>query len=72
MSAEKRKEIAEKIRNEVDDMYAYTCCLTDEKYEWSMDRRERDLLDDILDDMYTTIKNINELLDKLDDWRDAE
>lgn len=72
MSTEKRKEIAEKIRNEVDDMYAYTCSLTDEKYEWSMDRRERDLLDDILDDMYTTIKNINELLDKLDDWRDAE
>lgn len=72
MSAEKRKEIAEKIRSEVDDMYAYTCSLTDEKYEWSMDRRERDLLDDILDDMYTTIKNINELLDKLDDWRDAE
>lgn len=72
MSAEKRKEIAEKIRSEVDDMYAYTCSLTDEKYKWSMDRRERDLLDDILDDMYTTIKNINELLDKLDDWRDAE
>lgn len=72
MSTEKRKEIAEKIRNEVDDMYAYTCSLTDEKYEWSMDRRERDLLDDVLDDMYTTIKNINELLDKLDDWRDAE
>lgn len=72
MSAEKRKEIAEKIRSEVDDMYSYTCSLTDEKYEWSMDRRERDFLDDILDDMYTTIKNINELLNKLDDWRDAE
>lgn len=72
MSAEKRKEIAEKIRSEVGDMYLYTCSLTDEKCEWSMDRRERDLLDDILDDMYTTIKNINELLDKLDDWRDAE
>jgi len=72
MGTEKRKEITKKIRSEVDDLYGYTCSLTDEKYEWSMDRRERDLLDDILDDMYTTIKNINELLDKLDDWRDAE
>lgn len=67
MGTGKRKEIAEKIRSEVDDLYEYTCNLTDAKCEWSMNRQNRDFLDDTLDDMYTTIKNIREQLDKLEE-----
>lgn len=67
MGTEKRKEITNKIRSEVDDLYGYTCRLTDAKYEWIMNRQKRDFLDDTLDDMYTTIKNIREQLDKLEE-----
>ncbi len=72
MSAEKRKEIAEKIRKEVRDIYEYASDIQDERCDFNLRRDQLDYLDDVLDDIVATTQIINGLLDQLDDWRDTE
>lgn len=72
MSAEKRKEIVEKIRKENSDIYEYASDIQDERCNFNLRRDQLDYLDDVLDDIFATTRIINGLLDQLEDWRDTE